>query len=39
MSTFPVELKGVSTRFGKQWVHRGIDLAIPSGEVVALVGG
>lgn len=39
MSVFPVELKGVSTRFGKQWIHRGIDLAVPVGEVVALVGG
>lgn len=39
MSRFPVELQGVSTRFGKQWIHRGIDLAVPAGEVVALVGG
>lgn len=36
---FPVELKGVSTRFGRTWVHRNIDLAVPVGEVVALVGG
>ena len=35
----PVELRGVSTRFGHTWVHRRIDLAVPSGEVVALVGG
>lgn len=39
MSTFPVELKGLSTRFGQTWVHRQIDLAVPAGEVVALVGG
>lgn len=39
MSSFPVELQGVSTRFGKQWIHKGIDLAVPAGEVVALVGG
>ena len=39
MSNLPVELKGVSTRFGKQWIHKGIDLAVPAGEVVALVGG
>ncbi|MBL8454216.1 MAG: ATP-binding cassette domain-containing protein [Zoogloea sp.] len=39
MSAFPVELKGVSTRFGRQWIHKGIDLAVPAGEVVALVGG
>ncbi len=35
----PVELRGLSTRFGHTWVHRGIDLAVPAGEVVALVGG
>ncbi len=35
----PVELKGLSTRFGNTWVHRRIDLAVPAGEVVALVGG
>lgn len=39
MSALPVELKGVSTRFGRQWIHKGIDLAVPAGEVVALVGG
>ena len=39
MSSFPVELQGVSTRFGKQWIHKGIDLAVPAGDVVALVGG
>ena len=35
----PVELKGLSTRFGNTWVHRRIDLVVPAGEVVALVGG
>ncbi|MDD3353663.1 ATP-binding cassette domain-containing protein [Zoogloea sp.] len=39
MSDFPVLLQGVSTRFGRRWVHRQIDLAVPRGEVVALVGG
>ena len=39
MSAFPVEVKGLSTRFGDTWVHRGIDLAVPAGEIVALVGG
>ena len=38
-NTLPVELKGLSTRFGSTWVHRNIDLAVPVGEVVALVGG
>ena len=36
---YPVELCGVSTRFGQTWVHRRIDLAVAAGEVVALVGG
>ena len=39
MPAHPVELRGVSTRFGQTWVHRRIDLAVPAGEVVALVGG
>lgn len=34
-----IELVGVSTRFGRNWVHRSLDLAIHAGEVVALVGG
>lgn len=39
MSAFPIEVQGLTTRFGATWVHRGIDLAVPAGEVVALVGG
>lgn len=35
----PVELKGVSTCFGKTWIHKNLDLAVSAGEVVALVGG
>lgn len=34
-----VELKGVSTRFGKTWIHRDLDLAVERGQMVALVGG
>ena len=34
-----VELAGIVTRFGKTVVHDGVDLAIPAGEVVTLVGG
>ncbi|WP_228720803.1 ABC transporter ATP-binding protein [Nitrogeniibacter mangrovi] len=34
-----VRLRGLSTRFGATWVHRGIDLDIAAGEVVSLVGG
>lgn len=39
MSGPPVELVGVSTRFGTQWVHRDINLRVAVGEVLALVGG
>jgi phospholipid/cholesterol/gamma-HCH transport system ATP-binding protein len=39
MNDYPVEVRGLETRFGPTWVHRGIDLAVPAGEVVALVGG
>lgn len=39
MSDQPVQVRGLETRFGQTWVHRGIDLAVPAGEVVALVGG
>lgn len=40
MSTPPViSLRGVSTRFGSNWVHKGVDLDVPAGEVVSLVGG
>jgi phospholipid/cholesterol/gamma-HCH transport system ATP-binding protein len=34
-----VELRGVSTRFGKTWIHRDVDLAVERGQMVALVGG
>lgn len=39
MSAAVVSLRGLSTRFGDNWVHQGIDLEIPPGEVVSLVGG
>ena len=39
MSAAVVSLQGLSTRFGDNWVHQGIDLEIPPGEVVSLVGG
>lgn len=35
----PVELTGIWTGFGGTAVHRGIDLAVPSGQKLALVGG
>jgi phospholipid/cholesterol/gamma-HCH transport system ATP-binding protein len=34
-----VELRGLSTRFGKTWIHRNVDLAVERGQMVALVGG
>jgi phospholipid/cholesterol/gamma-HCH transport system ATP-binding protein len=34
-----VELRGVSTRFGGEWIHQGVDLQVQRGEMVALVGG
>lgn len=35
----PVELSGLGTRFGSRWVLRGIDLQVPRGALLALVGG
>ena len=34
-----VEIEGLWTRFGRQTVHRGIDLDIERGEILSLVGG
>ncbi|MBX3687767.1 MAG: ATP-binding cassette domain-containing protein [Rhodocyclaceae bacterium] len=34
-----IELRGLSTRFGDTWVHKGIDLEMEAGQVIALVGG
>ncbi|MBY0439691.1 MAG: ATP-binding cassette domain-containing protein [Burkholderiales bacterium] len=34
-----VEIAGLSTRFGRQVVHRDIDLVVFQGEVLTLVGG
>lgn len=39
MSTPVVSLRGLSTRFGKNWVHKGVDLDVAAGEIVSLVGG
>ncbi|GAB4059059.1 ABC transporter ATP-binding protein [Uliginosibacterium sediminicola] len=35
----PVELTGVKTRFGRQIVHDGIDLCVPPGDLLAIIGG
>ncbi len=34
-----IEASGVGTCFGSNWVHRGLDLVVERGEVLALVGG
>lgn len=34
-----IELRDIVTRFGKTVVHDDVDLTVPRGEVVALVGG
>ncbi|HEX8987924.1 MAG TPA: ATP-binding cassette domain-containing protein, partial [Rhodocyclaceae bacterium] len=39
MSGPVISVRGLDTRFGKTWVHRGLDLEIERGELVSLVGG
>lgn len=39
MSAPVIEVRGVSTRVGGHWVHRGVDLTLEEGEALALVGG
>lgn len=34
-----IEVRNVSMRFGRTWIHRGLNLDIDAGEVVSLVGG
>ena len=34
-----VAVRDLHTRFGSQWVHKGLNLEIARGELVALVGG
>jgi phospholipid/cholesterol/gamma-HCH transport system ATP-binding protein len=35
----PIEVRGLVTRFGDHLVHDHLDLVVPRGEVVAVVGG
>lgn len=39
MTVYVVEIEGLWTRFGRNAVHRGIDLRVDRGEVFSLVGG
>lgn len=39
MSAPVIDIRGLVTRFGSHLVHDGLDLSIPAGEVMALVGG
>jgi phospholipid/cholesterol/gamma-HCH transport system ATP-binding protein len=35
----PIEVRGLVSRFGSQVVHDGLDLVIPRGQVIGVVGG
>lgn len=39
MNDAVIDIQGLVTRFGSNVVHDGLDLALPAGEVLALVGG
>ena len=42
MTTSPapvIRIRDLHTRFGRNVIHRGIDLDVPAGEIVGLVGG
>ncbi len=34
-----IEVRDLETRFGQQVIHRGLDLAVERGEILAIVGG
>ena len=36
---YVIEIEGLWTRYGEFVVHRGVDLKVKSGEILALVGG
>lgn len=39
MTEAVIEIKDVKMRFGKNWVHKGINLTINRGEIIGIVGG
>jgi phospholipid/cholesterol/gamma-HCH transport system ATP-binding protein len=39
MDAPPVEVRGLVSKFGDHVIHDGLDLTVPRGEVVAVVGG
>lgn len=39
MNQTVIEIRDLATRFGDAWVHRGLDLQVDRGEILALVGG
>ena len=39
MSTNIIEISNLDNRFGKNWVHRGLNLDIKKGEIIAIIGG
>lgn len=34
-----IEIEGLKTHLGGQWVHDGIDLTVNRGEIIAIIGG
>ncbi len=39
MATPTIAIEDLHTRFGDVWIHKGVNLEIARGEMVALVGG
>jgi len=39
MSTNIIEISNLDNRFGKNWIHRDLNLDIKKGEIIAIIGG